>query len=106
MFPMREGSGTSWVPEETLMSGVARRWGGWEVMLHGVATLQVLFEPNDRHRTGGMDRVQPSSTNWFMAMARRPAGAGRVGLRATLKRRALDRRGLRLPEPSGDGGDV
>ena len=84
MFPMREGSGTSWVPEETLMSGVARRWAGWDVMLHGVATFQFVFEPNDRHRTGGMDRIQPSSTNWFMAMARRPAGAGRVGLRAAL----------------------
>jgi hypothetical protein len=84
MFPMREGSGTSWVPEETPMSGVAHRWGGWDIMLHGVATVQTLIEPNDRHRTGGMSRIQTSSTNWFMAMARRPAGAGRVGLRAAL----------------------
>ena len=35
LFPAREASGTSWLPDETPMYGVQRTWRGWDVMLHG-----------------------------------------------------------------------
>ena len=82
LFPSREASGTAWLPDETPMYGIARNWRGWEVMLHGSAFGQFLYEPGDKHRTGGFRNRQISSVNWGMAMARRPWGAGRVGLRA------------------------
>ena len=84
LFPIREASGTAWQPDETPMYGVERTWGGWGVMLHGVAFAQFLYEPGFIHRTGGYSTHQFGSVNWGMAMARRPLGAGRVGLRAML----------------------
>jgi hypothetical protein len=80
-FPTRDASGTSWLPDETPMYGVLRNRAGWDVMLHGVAFAQVIFEPGDVHRTGGFSSRQVSSTNWGMVMARRPLGSGRVGIR-------------------------
>jgi hypothetical protein len=82
LFPVREASGTAWLPDETPMYGLARTWRGWQVMLHGSAFAQFLYEPGDTHRTGGFDNRQVSSVNWGMVMMRRPLGAGRVGLRA------------------------
>jgi hypothetical protein len=82
LFPAREASGTAWQPDETPMDGHHRTWRGWDVMLHGRAFLQFLYEPVDRHRTGGNATRQAGSVNWGMLMARRPAGGGRVGLRA------------------------
>jgi hypothetical protein len=81
MFPSREASGTAWVPDETPMYGVERRLGDWHMMVHGTAFAQFLYEPGDRHRTGGFANEQFSAVNWLMLAARRPAGAGRVGLR-------------------------
>jgi len=82
LFPSREASGTAWLPDETPMYGIARMWRGWDVLLHGNAFGQFLYEPGDKHRTGGFGNKQISSVNWGMAMARHPWGAGRVGLRA------------------------
>lgn len=82
LFPTREASGTAWVPDETPMYGIARTWRGWDMMLHGSAFAQFLYEPGDKHRTGGSSSSQVSSVNWGMAMARRRLGAGRLGLRA------------------------
>ena len=81
LFPAREASGTSWLPDETPMYGVQRRWRGWDVMLHGSAFAQFIYEPGDIHRTGGFATQQWSSVNWGMVMARRPVGAGRIGFR-------------------------
>ena len=81
LFPAREGSGTAWLPDETPMYGVPRTLGKWEVMLHGTVFGQFLYEPGEKHRTGGFSSRQVSSVNWLMAMARRRVGAGRVGLR-------------------------
>jgi hypothetical protein len=53
----------------------------WSVMLHGTAFGQFLYEPGDRHRTGGFSSTQASSVNWLMVMARRPLASGRFGLR-------------------------
>src|SRR3954470_10177878 len=82
LFPMRDASGTAWLPDETPMFGSQRSWGGWDVMLNGVAFATFLYEPGDVHRTGGFSTHQFVSTNWGMLMARRRAGAARVGLRA------------------------
>ncbi|MGH9893774.1 MAG: hypothetical protein ACREA0_17680, partial [bacterium] len=84
LFPTREASGTAWLPDETPMYGIVRTWKEWEVMLHGNAFVQLLYEPGDRHRTGGFGSRQVSSVNWGMVMARRPLGAGRVGLRVMM----------------------
>ena len=78
----RDGSGTAWLPDDTPMYGMHLTRRGWEVMLHGSAFAQFLYEPVDRHRTGGFSRRQVASVNWGMVIARRPLGAGRVGLRA------------------------
>lgn len=84
LFPLREASGTAWQPDDTPMNGVERTWGGWDVMLHGVAFVQFLYEPGLIHRTGGYSTHQFGSVNWGMAHARRGLGAGRIGLRAML----------------------
>jgi hypothetical protein len=84
LFPSREASGTAWVPDETPMYGALRRWSGWGVMFHGAAFGQFIYEPGDKHRTGGSGSRQASSVNWGMAMARRQVGNGRVGVRTML----------------------
>src|SRR5687768_14908134 len=77
LFPARETSGTAWQPDASAMHGVHRTWGNWDVMLHGNVFAQFLYEPGDRHRTGGSANRQMSSVNWGMGMARRFVGAGR-----------------------------
>jgi hypothetical protein len=81
LFPARDASGTSWLPDDTPMHGIVRAWGGWSVMLHGNAFAQFLYEPGDRHRTGGFSTRQFGSINWGMAGARRYVGDARVGVR-------------------------
>lgn len=84
LFPAREASGTAWAPDDTPMYGLMRRAGAWEVMVHGHVVEQFLYEPGEKHRTGGIQNRQWSSTNWFMVDARRRAGQGRAGVRAML----------------------
>ncbi len=84
LTPTRETSGTAWMPQITPMYGVHRPWRGWDVRLNGVAFVQVLYEPRDRHRTGGPGRLQVGSINWGMFMARRNAHGGRFGVRTML----------------------
>jgi hypothetical protein len=72
------------MPDESPMFGVGRPIGPWTLMLDGSAVVQFLYEPGDVHRTGGISNDQVSSANWLMAMARRPAGKGRLGLHAML----------------------
>jgi YHS domain-containing protein len=62
------------------MYGFYREHGSWEVMLHGNTFVQYLNEGGEEHRRG----QQAGSINWFMGMARRPLGAGRVGVRGML----------------------
>ncbi len=81
LTPTREASGTAWLPQTTPMYGAHRPWRGWDLRLNGAVSVQALYEPGDRHRTGGAATRQVASTNWAMAMARRHVGAGRVGLR-------------------------
>lgn len=71
----REGSGTSWLPDMTPMYAIHRQRGAWQLMLHDNAFVQYLRESSDRADD------QFGSINWFMGMAQRPVGEGRVMLR-------------------------
>ena len=84
LTPTREASGTAWLPAVTPMYGVHRPWGGWDVRLNGVVFLQALYEPGDRHRTGGAGTRQGGSLNWGMFAARRSLAGGRFGVRTML----------------------
>jgi hypothetical protein len=84
LFPSRDASGTALVPDDTPMEGIHTKVGGWQVMLHGVLFGQIVIEPGAVHRTGGNSTHQVSSVNWGMLVARRAAGAGRLGLRTML----------------------
>ena len=74
----REGSGTSWLPDATSMYALHARTGVWELMLHGSLYVHYLDDGGDRGRD------QFGATNWFMGMARRPAGGGDLTLKAML----------------------
>jgi YHS domain-containing protein len=75
-MPMaREGSGTAWLPDATPMYAIHRQRGSWQLMAHGNAFLQFLAETGNR----GDDQV--GSINWFMGMAEREVGRGRLQLR-------------------------
>jgi hypothetical protein len=54
--------------------------GSWQLMWHGNAFLQFINESAPEHRGAH----QTGSINWVMGMARRRAGAGRVGIRTML----------------------
>ncbi len=84
LTPTRETSGTAWIPSATPMYGVHRPWRGWDVRVNGAVFVQALYEPRDRHRTGGSGRRQAGSLNWGMLMARRSLGGGRFGVRSML----------------------
>ncbi|HEX6859051.1 MAG TPA: hypothetical protein VF138_02465 [Caulobacteraceae bacterium] len=78
-YPMsRDGSGTSWIPEATQMSGVHAMRGDWNTMFHasliGAYTDQGGPRGDDKAFIGGM----------VGAMASRPLGVGTLGLRAML----------------------
>ena len=55
LFPAREASGTSWLPDETPMYGVQRRWRGFHAVegavVHGVKTWVRTFA--DSYLCGG-----------------------------------------------------
>ncbi len=78
MFPVREASGTAWLPDVTPMYGLHGEAGGWQLMGHGNVFVQYLYESGER----GSD--QGGSINWVMGMARRPLAGGRFGLRGML----------------------
>lgn len=71
----RDGSGTSWLPDETPMLAIHRMAGTWTTMLHFNAFVQHIHE-----RTSRGD-AQFGSINWVMGMARRPVGKGSITLR-------------------------
>lgn len=72
---MREGSGTSWLPDQSPMYALHRESNGWMLMLHHNLFLQYLDDAGDR----GLDQF--GSINWVMGMAHRPVGQGRFGVR-------------------------
>ena len=92
MFERREASGTALLPDTTPMYGVMRPAGTWQLMWHGNGFVQYLHEIGDR----GSD--QAGSINWFMAMARRPLGGGRLGLRGMVSLEPWTIRGCGYPD--------
>ena len=74
----REGSGTSWLPDETPLYAIHGQYRDWELMGHGNLFLQYLRDGGDR------GHEQFGSINWVMGMAQRPLGEGRLGLRAMM----------------------
>jgi hypothetical protein len=84
LTPTQEASGTSWLPQVTPMYGVHQPWRGWDLRLNASVSVQALYEPGDRHRTGGASSRQGSAVNWGMAMARRTLGRGRFGIRTMI----------------------
>ena len=71
----RDGSGTAWQPDSTPMYALHADKAGWMLMAHENAFVQVLHDSGER----GQDQF--GSINWFMGMADRKVGLGRVGLR-------------------------
>lgn len=93
----RDGSGTSWLPDETPMYAVHGQAGAWMLMAHGNAFLQYLHERSDR---GG---DQAGSINWFMGMADRSLGRGHLGLRGMASLEPWTIRGCGYPDLLASG---
>ena len=93
----RQGSGTAWLPDASPMYAVHRMQGAWELMMHGNSFVQYLEDetPRGTHQVG--------SINWLMAMARRPAGAGRIGLNAMFSLEPWTIRGCGYPDLLASG---
>jgi hypothetical protein len=78
-YPMaREASGTSWQPDSTPMAGRHFAAGPWMLMVIGFADLV------DDHQGGPRGDSDVFAPSMGMLMADRPAGRGRLGLRAML----------------------
>ncbi len=74
----RDGSGTSWLPDETPMYALHRQANGWMLMLHANGFVQYLKDTGDR----GSDQF--GGINWAMGMAQRKAAGGQLTLRGML----------------------
>ena len=92
MFPLREASGTAWLPDATPMYGIHRPAGSWQLMGHGTAFAQFLYDGGDR------GRHQFGSINWMMGMARRSFAGGRLGLRVMFSLEPWTIRGCGYPD--------
>lgn len=92
LTPSRDASGTGWLPQSTPMYGVHQPWRGWDVRLNGNLTALFVYEPGERHRTGGFGTRQLAGVNWGMAMLRRALGSGRIGVRTMLSAEAATMR--------------
>jgi hypothetical protein len=97
MPPAREGSGTSWLPDDSPMYAYHAQVGEWTLMAHGQAFLQYLAEGGDR------GDEQFGSINWFMGMADRSVGRGHVGFRGMLSLEPATIRGCGYPDLLASG---
>jgi hypothetical protein len=88
----RDGSGTAWLPDASLMYAIHGRHGEWVLMEHGNGFLQYLDDGGAR----GHDQF--GSINWLMTMAQRNIGAGRLGLRAMFSLEPATIRGCGYPD--------
>jgi hypothetical protein len=92
MFPLREGSGTAWLPDTTPMYGLHRTAGSWQLMGHGNVFAQFLYDSGERGRD------QFGSINWVMGMARRDLAGGRFGVRGMFSLEPWSIRGCGYPD--------
>lgn len=88
----RDGSGTAWLPDDSLMYAIHSQHGPWTLMAHGALFLQFLDESGHR----GSDQV--GSVNWLMGMARRDVGRGRLSLRSMVSLEPWTIRGCGYPD--------
>ncbi len=93
----REGSGTSWLPDATPVYAFHASRGGWQLMAHENAFVQYLHESGDR----GAD--QAGSINWFMGMAQRSLGRGRIGFRGMFSLESFTIAGCGYPDLLASG---
>lgn len=93
----REGSGTSWLPDETPMYATHAQAGPWMLMAHGNAFLQYLHDGGDRRSQ------QAGSINWIMGMADRAVGEGHLGLRGMMSLEPWTIRGCGYPDLLASG---
>ena len=72
-LPMnRDGSGTSWVPDETPMYGYMYHHKGWMTMIHG--SLFLRYNNQDVFKSGGRGGTKVDAPNWFMVMTQKQIG--------------------------------
>jgi hypothetical protein len=70
----RMGSGTTWMPDNSVMHANHKMWGDWTVMLHGVAFGQYDYQGTKRGAN------QLGVVDWEMLMAMRSIGTGKLHL--------------------------
>lgn len=88
----RDGSGTSWLPDVSPMYAIHWQKGAWQLMAHENLFVQYLHESGDRGAS------QSGSINWFMGMAERSAGAGRLRLHGMFSAEPWTVRGCGYPD--------
>jgi len=72
-LPMnRDGSGTSWVPDQTPMYGYMFHGKKWMTMIHG--SFFIRYTDQDVFNKGSRGGKQFDIPNWFMVMTQRPVG--------------------------------
>lgn len=86
------GSGTDLQPGSTPLEMFMLRRGAWSFMFHGEVFLNAIQQTGPR----GADKF--FSTNWFMPMAQRKLGRGRLTLRTMLSLDPATVSGERYPE--------
>jgi hypothetical protein len=94
----RAGSGTTWLPDATILPARHTTWGAWDVMLHGTVFLQL------DHQSGARGANQLGSVNWGMLMLTRSVAGGWLQLRSmtSLEGATLARGGYPLLLQSGE----
>jgi hypothetical protein len=93
----RDGSGTSWLPDDTPIYAFHASKGRWTLMAHENAFLQFLSEASPRSESQG------GSVNWLMGMASRPVGPGRLQLRGMVSFEPWTIRGCGYPDLLASG---
>ncbi len=98
-IPMeRAGSGTTWLPDATILPARHTTWGAWDVTVHGTVFLQM------DHQSGARGANQLGSVNWGMLMLTRAFGGGWLQLRSmtSLEAATLARGGYPLLLQTGE----
>ena len=93
----REGSGTSWLPDESPMFVIHKMSGPWMLMFHENLFVQSL------HESGRRGSNQFGSVNWAMGMAQRSLGPGKLGLKGMLSAEPLTIGGCGYPDLLASG---
>ncbi len=90
--PAREGSGTSWLPDESPMYALQWQRGAWQFMGHESLFVQFLHESSAR----GEDQF--GSINWLMGVAQRTVGPGRLQVRGMFSAEPATIQGCGYPD--------